>query len=1078
MLALVLVVLAIGIWAWTQRYALIENRAIEVFAEAGFEAELDIISITRTQAQINDIELRRDDKDVLRIDTLRAEYVWPDVREGRLIHVNLDGVVGRLALGEDWRPSDAWVKDLLPENTGSGDGGDPVTKISEKGITLSDSRLTLVSPLGEQTFEIDADITTSESFKAEIKLPLSDLSYAGVSAKGSGLVTLEKSGGGNIEFQGQTQTETLSNSNFRIEDASLDWDGQVNLEARSYIGTITVDGQDISGDILGAGAARLSWDGTANFDSKTYDAKISVDGQKIASDLFAAEAVALSWDGVSSNADEIQAKGQWSISADRARTPRAARADELAETLSLFPALSVVPVTEYYAPELKQTVETFLLGADINGEGDLDYGPAGFKLTPKGEMRVQSAENSLRLVPPAGGEFYIFDAEQKSITAQMDAEFDVPVGLMLTGIELRAKSENGVSLGGVESFAANLETAQNWTAADEDARPVRLGPLAASMRYTGGVNPRRLSIDTGLDYDGSLPGGRVEALNLEGRLDVRLYEGRQELDFTPKADSRITLKSMETPTAWTGEDMSFTLPPTKNLFTRTLSESKMIAALDMADFSLTQPATEAAEAQHLDIESTRLNLVGSLFPDQTQDWTVDFENVLYASDTLPGPGTTASAEQANLTARLAPDQAAQITLNSPSATAETPLARLSNFNIALSGTPDQYSVEHQGGSVDVIGSDFADLAEMAGIASFPANGRVEFVDGRFVGKSNLVVAKANNADVSVAYEFANGAGIADIDIPSILFEPQGLQPQTLVPAFQGKIARVEGEARAKLNIAFADGALTDSSGTVELVDMAVGTAPGPITGLNTTMGFSSLWPLKTNGQQTLKLESFNPGMALEDGVVTYNLVEGGAEVFSAEWPIGNGWFSLDPFTWLYGAAENRVTMRVKNVALGDFVNDLGNRKIQATGNVVGEFPIVVRGIEVLIEDGTLSVPDGGVITYDPGPNVPTYNEEEAIAVLSQRRSGEYALLAQDALREFRYEALSASIDGPLEGDVEIGMIFAGSNKKVLNRQPFRFDISVKGELFNIARSFNSNAQVKSQILRQNGQLPEGTIIGE
>ena len=219
-------------------------------------------------------------------------------------------------------------------------------------------------------------------------------------------------------------------------------------------------------------------------------------------------------------------------------------------------------------------------------------------------------------------------------------------------------------------------------------------------------------------------------------------------------------------------------------------------------------------------------------------------------------------------------------------------------------------------------------------------------------------------------------------------------------------------------------------------------------------------------------------MALEDGVVTYNLVEGGAEVFSAEWPIGNGWFSLDPFTWLYGAAENRVTMRVKNVALGDFVNDLGNRKIQATGNVVGEFPIVVRGIEVLIEDGTLSVPDGGVITYDPGPNVPTYNEEEAIAVLSQRRSGEYALLAQDALREFRYESLSASIDGPLEGDVEIGMIFAGSNKKVLNRQPFRFDISVKGELFNIARSFNSNAQVKSQILRQNGQLPEGTIIGE
>jgi len=98
-------------------------------------------------------------------------------------------------------------------------------------------------------------------------------------------------------------------------------------------------------------------------------------------------------------------------------------------------------------------------------------------------------------------------------------------------------------------------------------------------------------------------------------------------------------------------------------------------------------------------------------------------------------------------------------------------------------------------------------------------------------------------------------------------------------------------------------------------------------------------------------------------------------------------------------------------------------------------------------------------------------------VLRQQRAGEYAFLAQDALREFRYRELSASLDGPLDGDVEIGLIFDGSNAKVLNQQPFRFDISVRGELFNIARSFNSNAQVKSEILRQNGSLPEGTIIG-
>jgi hypothetical protein len=289
---------------------------------------------------------------------------------------------------------------------------------------------------------------------------------------------------------------------------------------------------------------------------------------------------------------------------------------------------------------------------------------------------------------------------------------------------------------------------------------------------------------------------------------------------------------------------------------------------------------------------------------------------------------------------------------------------------------------------------------------------------------------------------------------------------------------VEGEARAQLQIAFAQGAVTSSNGTVQILDMDVGTAPGPVTDLNTSLSFKSLFPLETDGPQQLTLEAFNPGLPLENGVVTFDLVPDGIKVTSADWPIGNGSLSLDPFTWIYAADENRVIMRVKNVSLGDFLNDIGNQRLQATGNLVGTFPIVVKGIEVVVEKGRVSVPDGGVIKYDPGPNIRSYTEEEAIKVLRERRANEYAALAQDALREFRYRELSASLDGPINGDVEIGLVFDGSNAKVLNRQPFRFDVSVKGELFNIARSFNSNAQVKSEILRQNGKLPEGTIIGK
>ena len=1039
LLSLILIASALGLWAWTQRYALLEDYVIDALAESGFEADLDIVSVSRTQAKVTNIRLQRDGQEVLRVEDLQAEYVWPDIRDGKLISLDLNGTTARLNLGEDWQPTEKWIQDFLPDEAKS--DPDSPSAFPENGVQLTDATLILTSPLGDATLYIDADIPTQENFTSEITLAPSDLSYGGYAAKGAGVVTLEKSGA-DIRVIGQTQTATLSNTKLGVTDAHLQFDGSVNMDALSYTGSVSLDGGSLSSDFYASGPARMAWDGT-----------------------------------VSKNGD-VQASGTWMVSAETARSPRPARAADIAEKLSLFSAMINVPVTEHYAPQLRDTVRDFILGSDVAGQGKLSYGSDGFTVNPIGPFTVESSKNKLSLRARPSQNFYTFDKVAGLIFAQMDASFERPANLTLTDIQLQAASDTGISLNGIQSFSTKLATQSDWRAEDTNGQPVRLGPLKASMLYDATKNPRRLSMDTALDYDGELPGGYVEGLNLDGRLDVRLYETRQVLDFTPRDGSFVTLKSLDTPTDWRGEDMSFTLPPTKNFFTRTAKASTIAATLNTADFILTRPATQDVPAQRLDIKSAEMKLNGTQFPNATQDWTVDFSDVQYASETLPGPGTTASAAQANLTARLAPNQPLQITLNSPSITAETPLVRLSNIEVSLRGTPDTYTVDHTGGTIDVIGTEFAEAANSAGVASFPANGSVTFADEAFRGEASLRVAKANDAGVTVNYTFQDGAGTADIDVPSIIFAPQGLQPQTLIPAFRGKVARVEGEARAKLSLAFADGVITDSSGTVQLVDMDVGTAPGPIAGLNTTMRFESLLPLQTDGQQTLTMKSFNPGFPLENGVLAFNFVPEGVRVDAADWPIGNGAFSLDPFTWVYAAEENRVTMRVKDVALSDFLNDLGNKKIEATGTVVGVFPIVVRGIEVLIEDGVVSVPDGGVIKYDPGPGVTAYTEEEAIKVLREKRTNEYAALAQDALREFRYRELSASLDGPINGDVEIGLVFDGSNKKVLNRQPFRFDITVKGELFNIARSFNSNAQVKSEILRQNGQLPEGTIIGE
>ena len=1039
LLALILGLFLLGCWAWAQRYELLENRAIDLLAEAGFEAELNIASITRTQAKIKDLRISREGEEILKIEDIKAEYIWPDIRDLKFKQIEIHGAEARFSLDETWQPTESWIREEI-QNRPKTDS-DSAFPFPEKGVKLTDATLNLSSPLGEAKFYIDAESLSKEAFTTDITLAPSDLSYGGYSAQGAGVVTLEKSGQ-NLRIIGQAQTETLSNENVEVTEAHVQVDGMLHLDTMRFLGSTSVESANVSSALFASGPTRMGWDGDI------------------------------------APKDNMRAFGTWIISAENARSPRPARAQEVAETLSLYPAMSVVPVTEYYAPQMRDIVFGFINGSDISGQGRLDYGPEGFSVNPVGTFNVKNGDNQLRLRARPDQTFYEFKKSSGRISAYMDAVFENPVGLTLENIQLNAASDNGLRLNGISNFSTTLTTQADWTAADLENRPVRLSPLSAELRYEATKTPRRLSVTTAFNYDGELPGSYVEGLNLDGRLDVRLYEGRQILDFTPRAEGVVTLKSMETPTKWRGENIQFTLPATKNLFSRTVEKSMFTATLKAADFTLTQPEANGEGPQVIDLSAAKMDLVGTLYPNTTQDWAIEFTQGEYISETLPGPGTHASALTANLTARLAENQAPQITLESPSITVETPLVRASDIQVGLKGTPDTYTVEHSGGLFFIQGSEMAERAKQAGLGTFPANGQVNFSDGKFTGQANLQVEKANNADVNVDYTYQDGAGTAEINIPSILFEPKGLQPQTLVPAFQGKVARVDGEARAALKIAFADGAITDSSGSVDLIDIGVGTAPGPITGLNTRMQFKSLLPLETDGAQTLTMKNFNPGFPLDNGVLTYSFVPDGVQIDAADWPIGNGFFSLDPFTWVYAAEENRVTMRVKDVELSDFLHNFGNKKIEATGTVVGAFPIVVQGVEVLIENGKIAVPNGGVIKYDPGPGIQPYSLEDAFAVLRERRSNEYAALAQDALREFRYRELSASLDGPLNGHVEIDLVFDGANQKVLNQQPFRFDISVKGKLFNIARSLIYNVQAKSQILRQTGNLPDGTIIAE
>ena len=430
------------------------------------------------------------------------------------------------------------------------------------------------------------------------------------------------------------------------------------------------------------------------------------------------------------------------------------------------------------------------------------------------------------------------------------------------------------------------------------------------------------------------------------------------------------------------------------------------------------------------------------------------------SDSFPVEGTTGNAPKGTLKVNRT-NGGLTFNFNSDAVDVAVPQGAVQGMSVAVTGTPEDYLVEHEGGSFTT------DAME---IPDWPVMGTVKFEAGMFTGEAIARVPKANNTPVNISYNFADGAGTAHVVLESLIFEPAGLQPQTLAPALAGKVAAVEGTVSADMLFEFAPDIPLKSGGVLNIMNMNFGTAPGPVTGLNTQIEFSSLMPFQTKGRQILTMENFDPGIPLDDGIIEYELVPEGVKIYSALWPLNLGAFELDPFTWLYGAEENRVVMRLDDVSINELLQTFGNEKLEATGTVRGVFPIVIRGLNVIVDDGYLEAKDGGVIRFvaDETEADDRFQGDKILETWSSGDEGVYNDLAKEALREFNYRELTASIDGPLDGDVELGVVFNGANKKVLNGQPFEFDIEVQGELFNILRSFNSNAQIKSELLKKEG----------
>lgn len=1003
---IVAVLLAIAFataWAWSNRYELIERQAITYFDSHNIQADFKIRSANGSNADIRDIRLSYEDQPFLTVNHLQAAYQWRDLLNGKVERLDFAGLEAWITVDEAGAIIDGWRPP-----SGDGGAGFPV-----RGIGIADGSIQLRTPFGDIPIKAGAQITSLDTFSASGELEPFTLTRDGMSVSAAGPIQVARAGGP----YGMTLPSTaltLLHPSGNLTNTRLSLEGTFAPDTRSAIGVAIMNGGsfDASAGITGHVTA------------------VNIDGE---------------W-----NDGTLTANVKPELSAVTVTDPE--RRKTLSRTLSLANALSNVPVAQNFSPGLIAPLDDLLNGSDITTDMSVSMTRAEREFRLLEPMTLRTSRTQAIITPISGEPLYQYTYGGGDYGVAMQASLSRPIPLTLDPLRVRVRSPNGLSVDGVASASGRLKTQAQWRARTQDGRPAQLGLLSVEFDYIAPTGaPSRLNLRGAADYDGDIPGGYAEGLHAGGNLSAVLNDGRTRVDFNP--DRALKISRLETSSDWLIEDFEGQLDPGFPLYQRNESgRASLRASLINARLRASRPALDLVDAATLDLQFGRADLTGDI-RSEAQDWTIGFNELHLQSETFPVVGTDLSFPSGTLNLGLSAEDRSTFALSAPASTLITPLYVVRDMAIDAAGTADRYTMDYQNGQVKLVPQD----NEAVQLPIVPVAGTLLFENGGFTGQAQTSLPRAVNTPINVDFELNDGGGEANIKFRGLRFRPGGLQPQDLAPALRGKIARVDGVVDGDFHVLFGGGSAPSGTGTVEIINMSLGTAPGPVTGLSGTLNLTSLFPVVTAADQTLLIQTFNPGFPLEDGALTYALVPEGVAISRAMFPLGEGQVSFDPFLWTYGAPENRVTLRVGGVEVGDFLKGVGDGRLSISGSLEGTIPVVVRGIDVLVEKGRLEVKNGGVIRYE--------GKEVSDAI-----PNEYAAKAIEALKNFNYDALFVEINGPLDGEIKLGMEFTGSNPEVFYDIPFQFDVTVEGELFNIARSLNPNGlqqRVVTQVKENN-----------
>ena len=306
--------------------------------------------------------------------------------------------------------------------------------------------------------------------------------------------------------------------------------------------------------------------------------------------------------------------------------------------------------------------------------------------------------------------------------------------------------------------------------------------------------------------------------------------------------------------------------------------------------------------------------------------------------------------------------------------------------------------------------------------------------------------------VSLAHDLAAGRGQAELDVPGIVFDDR-LRPDMLTHALLGVIANARGTVKGRGEIAW-DGERVRSSGRFGTDSLDFAAAFGPATGAAATIEFTDLVNFVSKPHQRLTIASMNPGIAVTDGEVLFQLKPGGVlGIEGGSWPLLGGRLALRPVDLRLGVAETRrYVLDIAGLDAARFVAQMDLANLSATGSFDGTLPLVFDENGGRIEGGALvSRPPGGNVAY--------------VGALTYKDLSPVANFAFDALKSLDYRQMRIAMDGALEGDIVTRVRFdgvkqgAGARRNLITQRlaklPLQFNVNLRAPFYQLITSFKA-----------------------